>query len=355
MTATRCRGKVFIAAIGFFLLSLTFISATERFFSAFDTAKILDADITWDPLSEELILTRGEHTVQCRVGQPLVLFDYRDVALAESLQMGKDFQPQLPAPLFEKISKFFKQFDSSPLDPLYNPPQTDSLFQVGAILIDPGHGGKDPGTIGSYAKNGKTIQIYEKDIALTVSLSLYGMLRKRYPDKKILLTRSDDSYPTLSERIEMANGVVLKKNESILYISIHANASLSKRASGFEVWYLPPEYRRTVIDKKKASKEIAHILNSMMEEEFSTESILIAKSIVDGLNGQIGKESKNRGINEREYFVVRNAKMPSVLIELGFVTNQEEARRLDTPSYLQKCARGIYNGLVSFISKFEQS
>lgn len=354
MTATRCRDKVFIAAIIFFLVPLTFVSSTERSFSALDAAKALDADITWDPLSEELLLTAGDHTVQCRVGQPLVVFDYREVAFAEALQMGQDFQLQLPAPLFEKIRTFFKQFDSSSPEVPYNAPQTGSLFQVGAILIDPGHGGKDPGTIGSYVKNGKTIQIYEKNIALTVSLSLYGMLQKRYPDKKILLTRSDDTYPTLSERIEMANGVVLKKNESILYISIHANASLSKRASGFEVWYLPPEYRRTVIDKKTASKEIAHILNSMMEEEFSTESILIAKSIVNGLDGQIGKESKNRGVKEREYFVVRNAKMPSVLIELGFVTNQEEARRLDTPSYLQKCARGIYNGLVSFISKFEQ-
>ena len=182
------------------------------------------------------------------------------------------------------------------------------------------------------------------------------MLRTAYPDKKILLTRSGDTYPSLEDRVEMANGVPLKKNEAILYISIHANAApFNKKPYGFEVWYLPTDYRRDLIDKNAASKEIIHILNSMMEEEFSTESILIAKNISDGLDAQIGKESKNRGLKEKEWFVVRNAKMPSVLIELGFVTNPEEAKRLNTPSYLQKCAQGIYNGLTAFISRFESS
>ena len=258
--------------------------------------------------------------------------------------MGTDAQPQLPAALFTQLEDFFKQFN------------TGAFFRIGAILIDPGHGGRDPGTVGSYIENGKTIPVYEKNIALTVSLALDELLRKTYPDKKILLTRSGDTYPSLEDRVEMANGVPLKKNEAILYISIHANAApFNKKPYGFEVWYLPTDYRRDLIDKNAASKEIIHILNSMMEEEFSTESILIAKNISDGLDAQIGKESKNRGLKEKEWYVVRNAKMPSVLIELGFVTNPEEAKRLNTPSYLQKCAQGIYNGLTAFISRFESS
>ena len=95
----------------------------------------------------------------------------------------------------------------------------------------------------------------------------------------------------------MANKVPLKKNEAILYISIHANASpFNKAPYGFEIWYLPTDYRRDVIDKNATSKEIAHILNIMLEEEFSTESILIAKNISDGLDAQIGKESKRKGM-----------------------------------------------------------
>ena len=342
MTAKRPNSKLFIAGIFLFLLSCVPAFAADKTVSALDAAKALDADLTWDPLSQEITFTVGDHTAQCRIGRPLVFFDYHETALAQAPQMGTNAQPLLPAALFTQLEDFFKQFD------------TGSFFRVGAILIDPGHGGKDPGTVGSYVENGKTIPVYEKNIALTVSLSLYEMLRKTYPDKKILLTRSGDTYPTLPERIEMANNVSLKKNEAILYISIHANAApLNKKPYGFEVWYLPSDYRRDVIDKNAASKEIAHILNSMLEEEFSTESILIAKNISDGLEAQIGKESKNRGLKEKEWFVVRNAKMPSVLIELGFVTNPEEAKRLNTPSYLQKCAQGIYNGLTAFISRFE--
>ena len=326
------------------MLSVASVFAAEKTVSAAEAAKALDADVSWNPLSQELTFTVGEHTAQCRIGKPLVFFDYREAAIAQAPRMGTDAQPQLPAALFTQLEDFFKQFN------------TGAFFRVGAILIDPGHGGRDPGTVGSYIENGKTIPVYEKNIALTVSLALDELLRKTYPDKKIILTRSGDTYPSLEDRVEMANGVPLKKNEAILYISIHANAApFNKKPYGFEVWYLPPDYRRDLIDKNAASKEIIHILNSMMEEEFSTESILIAKNISDGLDAQIGKESKNRGLKEKEWYVVRNAKMPSVLIELGFVTNPEEAKRLNTPSYLQKCAQGIYNGLTAFISRFESS
>ena len=343
MIAKTRNGRRFTTFV-FLLLSVASVFAAEKTVSAAEAAKALDADVSWNPLSQELTFTVGEHTAQCRIGKPLVFFDYREAAIAQAPRMGTDAQPQLPAALFTQLEDFFKQFN------------TGAFFRVGAILIDPGHGGRDPGTVGSYIENGKTIPVYEKNIALTVSLALDELLRKTYPDKKIILTRSGDTYPSLEDRVEMANGVPLKKNEAILYISIHANAApFNKKPYGFEVWYLPPDYRRDLIDKNAASKEIIHILNSMMEEEFSTESILIAKNISDGLDAQIGKESKNRGLKEKEWYVVRNAKMPSVLIELGFVTNPEEAKRLNTPSYLQKCAQGIYNGLTAFISRFESS
>ena len=343
MIAKTRNGRRFTTFV-FLLLSVASVFAAEKTVSAAEAAKALDADVSWNPLSQELTFTVGEHTAQCRIGKPLVFFDYREAAIAQAPRMGTDAQPQLPAALFTQLEDFFKQFN------------TGAFFRVGAILIDPGHGGRDPGTVGSYIENGKTIPVYEKNIALTVSLALDELLRKTYPDKKILLTRSGDTYPSLEDRVEMANGVPLKKNEAILYISIHANAApFNKKPYGFEVWYLPTDYRRDLIDKNAASKEIIHILNSMMEEEFSTESILIAKNISDGLDAQIGKESKNRGLKEKEWYVVRNAKMPSVLIELGFVTNPEEAKRLNTPSYLQKCAQGIYNGLTAFISRFESS
>ena len=168
------------------------------------------------------------------------------------------------------------------------------------------------------------------------------------------MTREDDIYPSLEARVNMANSVELESHEAVIYVSIHANAAFNKNSTGFEVWYLSPDYRRTVIDSKTVdTAEIVPILNSMMEEEFTTESILIAKSILDGLEAEIGDVSNNRGLKAESWFVVRNARMPSVLIELGFVTNEDEARLLDNSDYLQKYAAGIYNGIVNFVSYFE--
>ncbi|HAC31354.1 MAG TPA: N-acetylmuramoyl-L-alanine amidase, partial [Treponema sp.] len=142
----------------------------------------------------------------------------------------------------------------------------------------------------------------------------------------------------------------------ILYVSVHVNASLDKKASGYEVWYLSPGYRRNVIDKNSVDdKELYTVMNSMMEEEYTTESILIAKFIMDGLQAQVGSQSSSRGIKAEEWFVVRNSNMPAVLIELGFVTNQKEAALLATDSYKQKLSLGIFNGLAAFVTHFERS
>ena len=197
----------------------------------------------------------------------------------------------------------------------------------------------------------------EKDINLKVAKLLGERLKTAYPDKQIILTRDKDVYLTLQERTEIANNVKVKENEAVLFISIHVNSSLNKTSSGYEVWYLSPGYRRTVLDQSAAGddKSLFPILNSMLEEEYTTESIMIAKFIMDGLQSQIGNDSKARGIKAEEWFVVKNSNMPSVLIELGFVSNEKEALLLNDTTYLKKAALGIYNGIGAFITHFERS
>lgn len=232
-----------------------------------------------------------------------------------------------------------------------------SGFKIGAILIDPGHGGKDPGASQTFTVKGKKITVTEKDITLAVGKKLNALLKKSYPDKKIIMTRDVDKFLGLSERTEIANSVQLKNQEAILYVSVHVNASLDKNASGYETWYLSPGYRRTVIDKSSLGNDtnLFPILNSLMEEEYTTESILMAKFIMDGLESQIGDKSKARGIKAEEWFVVKNSKMPAVLVEVGFLTNEKEALNLNDDAYLQKISLGIYNGLQAFITHFERS
>jgi N-acetylmuramoyl-L-alanine amidase len=156
--------------------------------------------------------------------------------------------------------------------------------------------------------------------------------------------------------VEMANSMKLAPHEAIIYISVHANASLNSKAKGFEVWYLPSDYRRTLIDQESIgteSEDVIPILNTMLEEEYTTESILLAQRILKGMDEKLGEYTENRGLKEEIWFVVRKAKMPSVLIELGFVTNREEALLLSRKEYLRKLSHAIYNGTSGFIDDFE--
>lgn len=299
--------------------------------------------IYWDPLAESGLLEKNGHQISFHAGDNVAILDNRRLILIEPLSV-KDGILTASQKFMLQAEKFFQT-------------ETDGTsFRIGAVIVDPGHGGKDPGAIGTFSSNGKKITVREKDITLAVGKMLYSHLKAGYPDKEIFLTRSSDKFLSLGERTDIANSINLKENEAAVYISIHANASLDKKASGYEVWYLRPEYRRTVLTSDDdQDKSLFTVLNSMMEEEYTTESILIAKFIMDGLQAQVGNKSMARGIKADEWFVVRNAKMPSVLSEIGFVTNENEARLLNDKEYLKKIANGIYNGLSAFIIHFERS
>lgn len=328
----------------FFHLFFSAISLVAQTVPLPEAALRTGSQLYWDPFSQSGVFEKNGHHFSFQVEEPLVLLDYRKLAITDPPQI-KDGVVYVSESFIETANQLFSTNTS------------DNHYRIGAILIDPGHGGKDPGAIGSYTKNGKRITINEKDITLDISLKLAEKLRQLYPDKKIIMTRSDDTWLSLEDRVDMANSIQLEAHEAILYVSVHVNASLDKKATGYEVWYLSPGYRRTVIDPALAEGDefLATILNSMMEEEYTTESILMAKFILDGLTAQIGNQSPSRGIKEEEWFVVRNVNMPSVLIETGFITNEKEAALLASQEYLRKLAQGIYNGLVAFVTNFERS
>jgi N-acetylmuramoyl-L-alanine amidase len=233
----------------------------------------------------------------------------------------------------------------------------NSRFRIAAIIVDPGHGGRDSGAVGNHVFDGKSRKILEKDITLAASKLLHARLAAAYPDKRVLLTRDGDTYPSLEDRVVIANSVPLKDNEAIVFISIHANASFNSRARGYEVWYLSPGYRRTVIDREKYadSADVIPILNAMLEEEYTTESILIAQSITKRIDETLGGLIPSRGIKAEEWFVVRNARMPSVLVELGFITNPEDARLMTDEACLRNMSDALYKGIADFIAVFERS
>ncbi len=301
------------------------------------------ATLSWDPYLEMGELTLHGNSVRFKIDVPFLLVDYKEKVAPVKITRGPDGRVLFSKNAEEAVKTLFKEKKAS------------SSMTVKAIIIDPGHGGKDPGAIGRHTYNGKLVILKEKDVVLTVAKGLYALLKKRYPDKEIILTRDTDRYITLEGRTKIANSVKLKSNEAMIFVSIHANASLNSHSRGFEIWYLPTTYRRKLVDPKSLNsnlKDVAPILNSMLEEEFTVESVLLAKQIESGLEEEVGKKIEDRGLKEESWFVVRNAKMPAVLIELGFVTNRAEAVILKNPVYLKKMSEGIYNGIRNFIDHF---
>ena len=310
--------------------------------SLMDTAKKEGITLYWDSLSETGMLEKNGHQITFRKDENIVMLDNVRFELTDAPEL-KNNKIYVSKKFMNDADQMFKENNST-------------MFKVGAILVDAGHGGKDPGALKTYKINGKNVTIQEKDVNLKVAKLLGERLKTAYPDKQIILTRNKDVFLTLQERTEIANNVKVKEDEAVLFISIHVNSSLNKTSSGYEVWYLSPGYRRTVLDKSSTDdKSLFPIVNSMLEEEYTTESIMIAKFIMDGLQSQIGNESKARGIKAEEWFVVKNSNMPSVLIELGFVSNEKEALLLNNDTYLKKAALGIYNGIAAFITHFERS
>ena len=328
-----------------FLLLFT-VSAESEYVALNELLKETGARLEWDPLGETGRIKLGNEVVVFKMGVPFVLLGYEQIMNTAPIR-SRAGGVYLPGDTAEKIIKYLSRLGLK-----------DDVPNVAVIFIDPGHGGKDPGANYIFSTKDGEIDVREKDIVLDVSMRLKKLLQDSYPFKKILISRDTDSFLELEERSEMANSIALRDNEAIVFISIHANAAFKKTTKGFEVWILPPEYQRELIDESEldnSSRDILPILNSMREIEYSTESILLAQEILTGLEERIGHLSPNRGLREEEWFVVRNSKMPAVLIELGFITNRDEALNMLEDVYLQKLAEGIYNGVNRFIDQFETS
>ena len=302
-----------------------------------------NAVLQWDPYRQTGALVRG--------GQ-ILSFSLREPVAVENLSRLHMVQP----PTRGEGTLLFGDEFAALARRIFPPP--DRQRRISAIFIDPGHGGRDPGAIGVHSVEGEQARLQEKDVVLSVAQRLHDLLTARYPDKSIVLSRDSDVYLTLEERTTLANSLEAGPNESIIFVSVHANASLNRNAQGFEVWFLPEEFRRRNLvsaeDTGVEDPNILSILNTMREEEITLESVLLARNVLSGMEGTIGGASPNRGLREESWYVVRNAKMPSILVEVGFVTNREEFLRLRQPAYLQEVSRGIYTGVTNFVRNFEE-
>ena len=230
--------------------------------------------------------------------------------------------------------------------------QEKKKWKFDTIIIDPGHGGKDPGAVGYRGTK-------EKDIVLDVSKRLARKI-ERNSKTKVILTREEDIFLRLQDRTKFANA-----NEGDLFISIHTNAAEDRRASGFETFLIGP-------NKNEAAVRVAARENAALElEGFSgkklTNEDLIKATIAQSafaakseefaslVHNEIIKrvQSKDRGLKQAGFYVLMGASMPNVLIELGFISNPNEEKKLNSSSYRDMLATSIYYAVLKYQKSFD--
>ena len=241
------------------------------------------------------------------------------------------------------------------------------------VVIDPGHGGKDPGA------PGKTSKTSEKHIVLSISKQLGDKIKAAYPDVKVVYTRSTDVFVELKERVNIA-----KRNKADLFISIHCNSNNSSQPYGASVHILGPRSnnKKNQRDYFAASQSVAQRENSVMllEDDYKTSyqdfnpesaesvisnsllwsanygsSLMFAAELDGAFRKSPFRESGYTGIHQDIFYLLWATNMPSVLLELGFISNTADYNYLSSASGQEKVAQRLFEAFKVYKTNFDAS
>ena len=221
-------------------------------------------------------------------------------------------------------------------------------LRIGKIVIDPGHGGHDTGTIGP---NG----LLEKDLVLDVSKRLGKLLESRL-GAEVVFTRRDDTFIPLETRTSIAN-----QEQADLFVSVHANSSHDPDARGVETYYLnftsSPEALEVAARENAASDKSIHELQDLVKKialkEKIEESREFASDIQQSLHSGLAVKTpgiRDRGVKKAPFVVLIGANMPSILAEISFISNPGDEKRLKTPEHRQRIAESLYRGISRYVN-----
>ena len=219
--------------------------------------------------------------------------------------------------------------------------------EIRTVVIDAGHGGKDPGNLGTrrYKKT-------EKDVSLAVALLVEKYILERHPNIKVVMTRRDDSYPTLHERTVIAN-----RAQGDVFISIHCDAAENRSAYGSSTYVMGKDHddenrvamrensvilqeeNQDVYEGFDPTKPESYIMLTMFQYAFIQQSVELAQQVQNSFRDDVGR--KDRGVKQQPLYVTSRSAMPAILIELGFLTNSAEEDYLITEQGQDEMARSI--------------
>lgn len=231
-------------------------------------------------------------------------------------------------------------------------------YKIDKIVIDPGHGGKDPGTHGAISK--------EKNVALGIALEVGRIIKENLPDVEVVYTRKDDSFPELHERADIANQI-----DADLFISIHANWVANPRIHGTETYvmgldkleknFMVAQRENAVIlleentednyDGFDPNSPESYILFSLYQSAYQQNSLKLAQNIESQMKNRVGRNS--RGVRSAPFLVLWRTSMPSVLFEVGYLSNAKEERDLNDQLNQVYIASGIYRAFRDYKLELE--
>lgn len=229
------------------------------------------------------------------------------------------------------------------------------------VVIDPGHGGKDPGAVGSKSK--------EKDIVLAVGKTIGELISKNHPDVKVIYTRSNDRFVALNQRATIAN-----KAHADLFISLHCNALDRRKASpqGVETFVLGLHRSKDNLDVAKAENAVifyeedystkyqgfnpnepeSYIIFEYMSGQFLQQSVYFATMVQNRLVKNSNRT--NRNVRQAGFLVLREVAMPSVLVELGYISNRNDENYLSSKNGQQSMANSIYQAFNEYKREYDK-
>ena len=219
----------------------------------------------------------------------------------------------------------FSRIDLAKLiDPVLRPSYIKTAKRFGTVIIDPGHGGTDPGSVNRYGK--------EKDFNLRLAKILMKDLERK--GFRVRMTRSSDVYPSLGQRVSFANRI-----PDAIFVSIHFNSFVNSTAKGIETYALSP--------RGSGTHNSRGVRNNFLEgNRRDSENIALATAVHAAVMKKT--QAEDRGIKRDRFTVLAGLSMPAVLLEGGFLSNPAEAKKIASTSYLSIISQGIANGIVTY-------
>ncbi len=301
-----------------------------------DLCRSHNIDWDWDSVSQIVTLSRGALRARAMVGSDMVALGKEKITLSAPLKRQKNVVI-VPADFKRKVIDWLSEAADR------------SVRKFRTIMIDAGHGGKDPGAIGNSG-------IKEKTVVLEIAKHLRQDLEGK--GFKVVMTRDSDEFISLPDRARMANS-----SKADLFVSIHANSSRTKSVDGMEIYFLKNLDHAALKDVQKETNyqdvlerfsmdripELNQVVIDMLYVHKQDESRKLAGYLSKNATGII--DSADRGIKAAGFYVLKNTLIPAILIEVGFLSNHAEEDMLATSAYRQKIADGLAQYIANYATR----